>query len=130
MLVALAFLVTVCLSTARASVLTCTLTHSASAGVEAGGRVDVHTSTSDHIVATLSEVGAREARVKIAGDDPTWPLVLLRDERDAIYYNQPTASGQITWVYFKRSRSVTYSKLRAFPVTGEPSSYLMVGLCQ
>ena len=105
--------------------VTCILRHSASAALDDNGTVDVHTSADDSITATLTGLGHDTALF-----NGSYPLVLLKDDRHAYYYDQPSDEGIVVWAYFKLSRTLTYAKLRAFPLTGAPSSYLMIGLCK
>jgi len=116
---------------AGAQTVQCVLTHSASADVKPDRQLDVHARTEDNLTATLVGLGSQTAYVTFDSDPSRSTLMLRKDNADAFFYEQDAyADGIIYWVYFKRSRTVTYAKLRAFPLTGAPSSYLMLGLCK
>ena len=120
-------------SPAHAQAIQCILTHSASADVNPNRQLSVGTTTNDKIQSTIVGLGSKTAYVTIDGDPSRYTLTLRKTSADAFYYEQDTFfpdAGLIHWVYFKRSRTVTYAKLRAFPLTGDPSSYLMLGLCK
>ena len=105
--------------------VTCILRHSAVAELDDDGKIDVHTSADDSITATLTGLGQETAVF-----NGSYSLVRLKEDRHAYYYVQPSDEGVSMWVYFKLSRTLTYAKLRAFPLTGAPSSYLMIGYCE
>ena len=97
------------------------LRHSAVAEVNDSGHVDVHTTDNDAIEFTLEHVGADSATF-----NGQYELRLIKREPDALYYLQSSIRGVIIWAYFPNSRTVTYAKIRSFPITGVPSSYLMI----
>jgi len=105
--------------------VTCILRHSAVAELDDHGKIDVHTTTDDSITATLTGLGQDTAIF-----NGSFRLERLKEDRHAYYYIQPDDEGVLMWVYFKLSRTLTYAKLRAFPLTGVPSSYLMIGHCE
>ena len=105
--------------------VTCILRHSAVAGLDDHGKIDVHTTTDDSITATLTGLGQDTAIF-----NGSFRLKRLKEDQHAYYYIQPDDEGVLMWVYFKLSRTLTYAKLRAFPLTGVPSSYLMIGHCE
>jgi hypothetical protein len=102
----------------------CTLRHSAVAGLDESARIDVHTTDNDEIDVTIQGIGLKEAVF-----NGSYRLTLIKKDRFAYYYVQPSAEGFTMWVYFRSSNTITYSKLRAFPADGSPSSYLMIAKC-
>lgn len=112
----------------RASVfsldISCVLRSSASAGLNDSGYVYVSTSDEDSIEARIEGIGQKTACFN--GD---YKLQLMKKDEDAYYYQQETWSGVIIWTYFIKSNTITYAKIRAFPTTGQPSSYLMIAKC-
>lgn len=108
----------------------CELTHSASAEVSAERHLDVQTSTNDNIRVVIVGLGSPKAQV-FNSDSSRFTLTLRKTNSDALFYEQDGyTDGLIHWVYFTRSQTITYAKIRAFPLTGDPSSYLMLGLCR
>lgn len=102
----------------------CVLKHSAVAGLDERGRVDVHTTDNDEIAVSIQGIGQKEAVF-----NGQYRLVLLKEDQHAYYYAQPSAEGMVLWVYYKAADTITYAKLRAFPGDGTPSSYLMIAKC-
>ena len=102
----------------------CVLKHSAVAGLDEKGHIDIHTTDNDEIPVTIENIGEKEAVL-----NRTYKLTLAKEDQYAYYYGQPSAEGFIMWVYFKDSNTLTYAKLRAFPLDGSPSSYLMIAKC-
>ena len=100
------------------------LRQSAIAEINDSGHIDVHTTDNDAIEFTLEHVGADSATFN--GEFGQFELRLIKRELDALYYRQSFTGGIIIWAYFPNSRTVTYAKIRSVPVTGDPSSYLMI----
>jgi len=107
---------------AEATEITCTLRHSAVARLDERSKVDVHTTDNDEIRVKITGIGEKKA---IFND--IYELTLIKREEDALYYLQHVSSGVVMWVYFSKSRSLLYCKLRSFPLLGNPDSYLMIG---
>jgi hypothetical protein len=103
----------------------CVLRHSAVAELDEAGAIDVHTTDNDAIEARIEGLGLKEATFNGA-----YQLIRLKEDDQAHYYYQPSAEGFVLWVYFKASHVITYAKLRAFPLVGTPSSYLMIAKCE
>ena len=97
------------------------LRHSAVAALDEDGRIDVHTTDNDEIAFRLENVEADTAVF-----NGTYELLLIKRDAHAYYYLQPSSGGLVLWVYFPEAQTVTYAKLRAFPLDGLPSSYLMI----
>lgn len=97
------------------------LRQSAVAEINESGRIDVHTTDNDAIEFTLEHIGADSATF-----NGQYELRLIKREPDALYYLQTSTGGIVIWAYFPNSRTVTYAKIRSFPLTGVPSSYLMI----
>ena len=110
---------------ASAKDVSCVLNHSAVAELNESFELDVHTTDNDGIEVRLEDVG--EDEVTFNGE---YKLTLIKREEDALFYSQPALSGLIIWIWFPRANAITYAKLRAFPITGLPSSYLMIAKCQ
>lgn len=104
--------------------ISCVLSHSASAGLDDRGKIDVHTSEKDSIEVRIKGLGQKYAYFN---DD--YKLTLIKKDENAYYYQQETIEGLIIWTYFIKSNTITYAKIRTFPITGEPSSYLMISKC-
>ena len=106
----------------------CVLRHSAAAGLDEKGSIDVHVTDSDEIEVTITGIGEQEAVF-----NGTYRLRLMKEDQHAYYYRQSAPfGGVIMWVYFKATNTITYAKLRAFPLgplAGTPSSYLMIAKC-
>ena len=102
----------------------CVLKHSAVAELDKKGRVNVHTTDNDESDVTIEGIGEKEAQF-----NRSYRLSLMKEDQYAYYYTQPSAEGFIMWVYFKASNTITYAKLRAFPLDGSPSSYLLIAKC-
>ena len=117
--------VSVAANTVEAKNIQFTLKYSAVARITESGKMDVHTTDNDNIPCKIE--GINEEKATFNGK---YQLIRLHDEPDAIYYLQPATHGIVIWVYFKKSHSVTYCKLRAFPSTGLPDSYLMIAKCE
>ena len=97
------------------------LRQSAVAEIDESGHIDVHTTDNDAIEFTLEHVGAEAATF-----NGQYELRLIKSEPDALYYLQSSPGGIVIWAYFPNSRTVTYARVRSFPTTGVPSSYLMI----
>ena len=102
----------------------CSLTVSAGVVIKKDGKPASSTSAQDKIQANIQNVGALKA---VFNKD--YELTLLKSEPDAFYYTQNIPSGVVVWSYFPGSKSITYAKIRTFPITGLPDSYLMIGTC-
>jgi len=103
----------------------CTMIHSAVAALDENGEIDVHTTDNDEIQVSIEGIGEKEA-----GFNGSFKLTLINEDRNAYYYLQPSAEGLVVWAYFKKHNAITYAKLRAFPLDGLPSSYLMIAKCE
>jgi len=101
------------------------LRHSAVAELNAKHEIDLHTTDNDAIEVTLQNVGGDEVIF-----NGVYKLTLIKREDQALFYEQSLISGLVIWVYFPRDNIITYAKLRAFPVTELPSSYLMIARCK
>lgn len=111
-------------ASAEAKNIHCILSHSAVAGLDEKGNIDVHITGNDTIDVVIEGIGEKEAVF-----NHEYRLSLIKDDQYAYYYAQPAANGFIIWVYFKVTNTLTYAKLRAFPLDGTPSSYLMIAKC-
>ena len=105
--------------------VSCVLRHSAVAGLDESGSIDTHTTDNDSIEAVIEGVGRKEAILNGQHE-----LIRLKEDDHACYYLQPTIAGFSTWVYFKSSNTIIFSKLRAFPLDGRPDSYMMIARCE
>ena len=113
------------LTVASAKDVSCVLNHSAVAELNENYELDVRTTDNDGIQVRLENLG--EDEVTFNG---TYKLTLLKREENALFYVQQVPKGLVIWVYFPRVNTITYAKLRAFPFTGLPSSYLMIAKCK
>lgn len=118
------FLFLVGVQNALALDITATMRHSASARLDDNSRVDVHTASNDEISVNITGIGEKTAIFNGA-----YELTLIKKDSNALYYMQPAVEGITLWVYFPKTHSITYCKLRAFPVVGTPDSYLMIAKC-
>ena len=101
------------------------LRHSAVAAIDETGKIGVHTTKNDNIVGKIKGIGNKQAYF-----NEVYLLQLIKSDEDAYYYLQPGGKGLVVWTYFIKSNVVTYAKLRAFPATNLPDSYLMIGKCK
>ncbi|NOT13889.1 MAG: hypothetical protein HOP23_19070 [Methylococcaceae bacterium] len=102
----------------------CTLTVSAGVAIQKDGKPTSSTSAQDKIHANIQNIGDSKA---VFNKD--YELTLLKSEPDAFYYTQNIPTGLVVWSYFPGTKSLTYAKIRTFPITGLPDSYLMIGSC-
>jgi hypothetical protein len=105
--------------------ISCVLKHSASAGIDDSGNINVHTSDEDSIIVKIEGIGQ-----DIAIFNSSDKLQLIKTDKNAFYYQQETVEGVIIWAYFLKTNVLTYAKIRAFPVLDKPSSYLMISKCK
>ena len=117
-------IITIISSSAAAQDIRCVLKHSAVAQLNENENVDVHTTSNDNIAVEITGIGEKEATF-----NGVYTLVLIKRDPDALYYLQSTSFGLTLWVYFAKTRTITYCKLRAFPVSELPDSYLIIAKC-
>jgi hypothetical protein len=111
-------------SSAHSLDISCTLRHSAVASLNDNGTIDVHTTDDDSIPVRITGIGEKQATFNGA-----YELTLVKRDGDGLYYLQPSTDGMVLWVYFPKSHTLTYCKLRASPVVGTPDSYMMIAKC-
>jgi len=103
----------------------CSMKYSAVAELKQNQKIDVHTSSNDNIYVKITNIGK-----KIAYFNSDYELNLIKYENDVYYYLQSSTDGVVLWAYFKKTKSLTYAKIREFPVIDLPSSYLMIAKCR
>ena len=118
------FLCSCCLfyaPTIGAKTISCMLRISAGARLDNQSKPEVYTTDNDKILVVIVGMGE-----DIATFNGQFKLHLIKKDSEAYYYQQPSLDGFIMWVYYPKSKTITYCKLRAFPVLGTPDSYLMI----
>lgn len=103
----------------------CVLKHSASAKINDKNQIKTNTSDEDSIYVKIKNIGE-----DVAIFNDIYKLQILKRDKNTIYYRQDIAQGIVVWAYLYKTHSITYSKIREFPIGNLPDSYLMIGKCK
>lgn len=103
--------------------IACLLQSSAGVEIKENNTIGVNTSSTENISVTIQNVGNATATM-----DHTYLLTLISKGSGAYHYRQ-ISDWLITWSYFEKTNAIVYSKIREFPGSGLPDSYMMIGKC-